>query len=150
MKNRQNNLTRRSFLKMVGAGTAATLFAACGGTKVEKLVNSQATDAEDLIPCIGCQRCMPCPYGIDIPGIFQHYNQCKADGCLPEDKNDNRYNENRRNYLISLDRTIPRDRQPDHCIGCGRCIQDDKCPKEIRIPREIQRIGDIIEQAKRG
>ena len=84
MKNRQNNLTRRSFLKMVGAGTAATLFAACGGKKVEKLVNSQATDAEDLIPCIGCQRCAKtCPQGaITLMGKHCVVDQEKCIGCL--------------------------------------------------------------------
>ena len=23
-----------------------------------------------------CEYCMRCPYGINIPGIFQHYNKC--------------------------------------------------------------------------
>lgn len=29
------------------------------------------------IPCNDCKYCMPCPYGIDIPAIFIHYNKCK-------------------------------------------------------------------------
>ena len=150
MKNRQDNdLSRRSFLKMVGAGTAATLFVACGGKKVEKLVKTQLT-GEEAIPCTGCQNCMPCPYGIDIAGIFQHYNQWKANGKMPENKDDANWAENRRSYLISLDRTISRERQPDHCIGCNHCMEDDKCPNEIRIPRELQHIDELIEQARRG
>ena len=32
------------------------------------------------IPCNDCKYCMPCPYGIDIPAIFVHYNKCKNDG----------------------------------------------------------------------
>ena len=35
------------------------------------------------IPCNDCKYCMPCPYGIDIPAIFVHYNKCKNEGSLP-------------------------------------------------------------------
>ena len=28
------------------------------------------------IPCNDCKYCMPCPYGIDIPGVLVHYNKC--------------------------------------------------------------------------
>ena len=27
------------------------------------------------VGCTDCKYCMPCPYGIDIPSIFQHYNR---------------------------------------------------------------------------
>ena len=40
------------------------------------------------IPCNDCKYCMPCPYGIDIPAIFVHYNKCKNDGTLPRLKMD--------------------------------------------------------------
>ena len=35
------------------------------------------------IPCNECNYCMPCPYGIDIPGVLSHYNKCIADGNMP-------------------------------------------------------------------
>jgi predicted aldo/keto reductase-like oxidoreductase len=104
---------------------------------------------EETIPCNACQYCMPCPYGIDIPTIFTHYNTLKIEGRLPHDVGDPQYRENRRRYLISLDRVVPRKRQPDHCIQCGRCIHEKHCPQQINIPKELERISQLIEELKR-
>jgi predicted aldo/keto reductase-like oxidoreductase len=98
------------------------------------------------IPCNDCKYCMPCPYGIDIPAIFVHYNKCKNDGMLPTDRGDENYRRLRRNYLIGLDRAVPKMRQADHCIQCGQC--EPHCPQNIRIPRELKRISDYVESLK--
>ena len=98
------------------------------------------------IPCNDCKYCMPCPYGIDIPAIFVHYNKCKNDGMLPTDRGDATYRRLRRNYLIGLDRAVPKMRQADHCIQCGQC--EPHCPQNIRIPRELKKISDYVESLK--
>ena len=100
------------------------------------------------IPCNDCQYCMPCPYGIDIPAIFVHYNKCKNEGSLPYTVGDKDYRKHRRQYLISLERVVPRDRQPDHCIQCGQC--EPHCPQNIRIPRELRKIDEFIENLRRN
>ena len=100
------------------------------------------------IPCNDCQYCMPCPYGIDIPAIFVHYNKCKNEGSLPMGVGDAEYRKHRRQYLISLDRAVPRDRQPDHCIQCGQC--EPHCPQNIKIPRELAKIDHMIEELKQN
>ena len=100
------------------------------------------------IPCNDCKYCMPCPYGIDIPAIFVHYNKCKNEGTLPYGIGDPNYREHRRKYLISLERVVPRDRQPDHCIQCGQC--EPHCPQNIRIPRELRKIDEMIEELRRN
>ena len=100
------------------------------------------------IPCNDCQYCMPCPYGIDIPAIFVHYNKCKNEGSLPRGVGDAEYRKHRRQYLISLDRVVPRDRQPDHCIQCGQC--EPHCPQNIKIPRELAKIDRMIEELKQN
>ena len=100
------------------------------------------------IPCNDCKYCMPCPYGIDIPAIFVHYNKCKNEGSLPMGIGDKEYRKHRRQYIISLDRVVPRERQPDHCIGCHQC--EPHCPQSIRITRELHKISDMIEQLKRN
>ena len=100
------------------------------------------------IPCNDCKYCMPCPYGIDIPAIFIHYNKCKNDGTLPRMKLDDEYFKLRRNYLIGYDRTVPKMRQADHCISCGQC--EPHCPQNIHIPRELQKISQFVEDLKQN
>ena len=100
------------------------------------------------IPCNDCKYCMPCPYGIDIPAIFIHYNKCKNEGTLPNNSGDENYRKLRRQYLIGLDRVVPRERQADHCIQCGQC--EPHCPQSIRIPRELQKINEFVERLKQG
>ena len=36
-----------------------------------------------LIPCNDCKYCMPCPYGIDIPGILLLFNKCINEDRMP-------------------------------------------------------------------
>ena len=100
------------------------------------------------IPCNDCKYCMPCPYGIDIPSIFVHYNKCKNEGMLPTDRGDENYWKLRRQYLIGLDRSVPKLRQADHCIGCGQC--EPHCPQNIRIPRELRKISEYVEALKQN
>lgn len=100
------------------------------------------------IPCTNCKYCMPCPYGIDIPGVFQHYNKCVNQGEVPESRQAANYREARRAFLVGYDRSVPRLRQADHCIGCNQCVSH--CPQNIKIPKEMQRIDRFVEQLKQG
>ena len=102
----------------------------------------------ETIPCNDCKYCMPCPYGIDIPGIFVHYNKCKNEGTLPRLKMSKEYWELRNKYLIGLDRAVPRMRQADNCIGCGQC--KPHCPQNIRIAREMQKISQYVESLRQN
>ncbi len=114
---------------------------------LDKDVSERIVGLEN-IPCNDCKYCMPCPYGIDIPAIFVHYNKCKNEGTLPRLKMDDEYFKLRRNYLIGLDRAVPKMRQADHCIGCGQC--EPHCPQNIRIPRELQKISEFVENLKQN
>ena len=100
------------------------------------------------IPCNDCKYCMPCPYGLDIPGILLHYNKCVNEGNVPEDRQAENYRQARRAFLIGYDRSVPRLRQADHCIGCNQCVPH--CPQNIHIPQEMQRIDRFVEQLKQG
>ena len=100
------------------------------------------------VPCNDCQYCMPCPYGLDIPGILLHYNRCVNEGNVPSSSQDDNYRRARRAFLVGYDRSVPRLRQASHCIGCGQCIPH--CPQSIDIPKELHRIDRFVEDLKQG
>ena len=102
----------------------------------------------NTIPCNDCKYCMPCPYGIDIPGVLTHYNKCIAEGNLTRDRKDPDYARARRAFLIGYDRSVPKLRQADQCIGCGQCVSH--CPQRIESPREMERINNYVEALKQG
>ena len=101
-----------------------------------------------LVPCTGCQYCMPCPFGLDIPAIFAHYNKCVNEGNVKTDEQDPEYRKARRAFLVGYDRSVPRLAQADHCIGCGKCVQS--CPQNIQIPRQMRRIDKYVEKLRSG
>ena len=100
----------------------------------------------NIIPCNDCKYCMPCPYGIDIPAIFVHYNKCLTEGNVPRETQQPDYYKARRAFLVGYDRSVPKLRQADHCIGCGKCVSH--CPQRIRIPKEMERISKYVEALK--
>lgn len=113
------------------------------GTEIAGIMASFPT-----INCNDCKYCMPCPYGVDIPGIFKHYNECVNEGEIAQSTEQENYRKLRRAYLVSYDRAIPSVRQANHCIGCKQCIEH--CPQSISIPRELRRIEAYVEKLKRN
>ena len=100
------------------------------------------------IPCNDCKYCMPCPYGLDIPAILLHYNKCINEGNVPASSQDENYRKARCAFLIGYDRSVPKLRQANHCIGCGQCVSH--CPQSINIPKELHRIDRFVEELKQG
>lgn len=99
-----------------------------------------------LVNCNYCNYCMPCPYGIDIPGNFRHYNDMVTEGTFAQSSLQEDYRRLRRAYLASYDRAVDSRRQADHCIGCRECMPH--CPQSISIPKEMRRIASYVEQLK--
>lgn len=99
------------------------------------------------VPCTDCTYCMPCPYGIDIPTIFRHYNDAVNSGDIAQSCEQEHFQRLKRRYLVSYDRAVETVRQADHCVGCGQC--KPHCPQSIDIPHELRRIDRYIENLKR-
>ncbi len=100
------------------------------------------------VNCTHCNYCMPCPYGIDIPEIFAHYNKHVNDGTVAQSSEQANYKKLRKEYLASYDKAIQSLRQADHCIGCGQCMVH--CPQSIDIPNQLHRIDRYVEQLKQN
>lgn len=118
-------------------------------TDEENKVLEEVTDLLQkypLVMCTECQYCMPCPYGLDIPGVFAHYNRCVNEGNVARSSQDESYRKARRAFLVGYDHSVPKVRQSDHCIGCGICTLH--CPQQIKIPQEMERIDKFVEQLK--
>ena len=67
-------------------------------------------------------------------------------GNVPKSSKDENYRDARRAYLVGYDRSVPKLRQANHCIGCKQC--NSHCPQSIDIPKELHRIDEFVEQLK--
>ena len=103
--------------------------------------------ADNSVPCTDCKYCMPCPYGVDIPGVFAHYNKCLAEDNVPRNPSDSSYAKARRAYLYTYDKNVDKLRQADRCVGCGACLSH--CPQTIQIPERLLEIALYTEQLRR-
>lgn len=99
------------------------------------------------VNCNDCKYCMPCPYCVDIPGVFLHYNNCVNEGQVAQSEEQENFKKLRRAYLVSYDRAIESLRQADHCIGCKQCIEH--CPQSIDIPHELHRIAKYVDDLRK-
>lgn len=98
------------------------------------------------VACTACQYCMPCPYGLDIPGIFAHYNRCVNEDHVPVSSMTENYRKARRAFLVGYDRAVAYERQASHCVGCHEC--EGKCPQGIKIVNELRKIDRYVEKLK--
>lgn len=112
-------------------------------------VLGQALDlflTQSNIRCTTCGYCMPCPYGVDIPAVFSHFNRCLDDEQVPKGARDPEYEKARRAFLVAYEREVPELRQAARCTGCKKCLEH--CPQRIAIPDEMARLGKMVEDLR--
>lgn len=78
------------------------------------------------IPCTKCRYCSPCPNGVDIPGVFELYNEVTVYEAPMLAK-----------YRYQSPGGMKPESKADRCIECGSCVE--KCPQKIDIPEWLKR-----------
>ena len=93
------------------------------------------------VPCTTCAYCMPCPYGVDIPGNFTFYNNALNNNLLPH-KSDPDYATKQAQFVNDYFKAIPVAARANQCMDCEECLK--KCPQGIRIPNQLSRINSVL------
>ena len=70
------------------------------------------------IPCTACKYCQPCPNGVNIPRVFEIYNEAMM------------YNSPER-AREAYQRWMKEEERADQCLACGEC--EAVCPQGIAI-----------------
>jgi predicted aldo/keto reductase-like oxidoreductase len=109
--------------------SAVGMFTAADQQTIEK-----ARDAyRSLRPvqCSGCRYCQPCPNGVDIPTVFEIYEDSVMYG-------DPRLGKFRYNGPFGINQ----DQRADKCTECGECLE--KCPQKIDIPTWLKKAHEAM------
>jgi len=83
------------------------------------------------IPCTGCGYCMPCPSGVDIPGIFEIYNEA----IMYDDPRTGR-------FRYRGPTGVKEEERADQCTECGDCME--ACPQEIPVPEWLKKAHELL------
>ncbi len=77
------------------------------------------------VNCTGCRYCMPCPRGVDIPGVFRCYNHMYTEGK----------SSGRTEFIQSI-ALQDKPGLPSLCVGCGKC--EKHCPQSLPIIKSLK------------
>ena len=86
------------------------------------------------IACTACQYCQPCPNNVQIPRVFQIYN----DAVMYDDMMGGK-------FMYNGPFGIPQDQRADKCVECNECLE--KCPQKIDIPSWLAKAHEALYSA---
>jgi predicted aldo/keto reductase-like oxidoreductase len=89
-------------------------------SKAKKIFDTQA-----LVGCTKCAYCMPCPFGLHIPNLFEVYNKTAVDGVKETKK-------------IYEDMEV----KADQCKECRHC--EKECPQHIVISQVMKEVASTF------
>lgn len=92
--------------------------------KVAKTIRSRVKNG-----CTACGYCMPCPFGIDIPGNFKIWNEEAMYG--DRSKANDKYEDMKEAAAV-------------HCKKCGAC--EKMCPQQIEIRKDLEKMSKYFAQ----
>jgi predicted aldo/keto reductase-like oxidoreductase len=94
----------------------------------------RATGDAYRVPCTGCNYCMPCPRGVNIPGTFAAYNTYHAIGRVT----------GYQQYMTGVRGPSPgSNRSASLCVDCGKCASH--CPQHIEIAKKLREAKGAME-----
>jgi predicted aldo/keto reductase-like oxidoreductase len=85
------------------------------------------------IRCTGCNYCMPCPRGVNIPGCFAAYNTSFSIGFV----------QGMQQFVTSTGVTSEKTASPGHCVKCGKC--EAHCPQHLPIIKNLSIVRKKME-----
>ena len=77
--------------------------------------------------CTGCNYCMPCPYGVNIPRNFRIWNDLGVFG-------------DERKAKLRYFTHCPPEQRSDMCQWCGAC--EPLCPQNIPIREDLKKMTE--------
>lgn len=99
------------------------------------LIDQVATEikARTKNGCTNCAYCMPCPFGVNIPGNFRLWNEHAKYG---DDE-----------AFIQKYSNLKAEEKAEHCQLCGKC--ETLCPQAISIRDDLKRVHDDVKACKK-
>ncbi len=87
------------------------------------------------VGCTSCRYCMPCPFGVSIPEVFDWYNEWKTV----------RHNITQRSFYLATVGGLVSGRSglAGNCTSCGACLP--KCPQSLAIPDLMKQVSKEYE-----
>ena len=85
------------------------------------------------IRCTGCNYCMPCPRGVNIPACFTAYNSIYSMG----------YVAGMQQFITSTGLVSERSGSPTQCVHCGKC--ESHCPQKLPIMQYLKQVRRRME-----
>jgi len=82
-----------------------------------------AYNSRTRIGCTDCRYCMPCPNGVNIPGVFKIWNNMALYEVKPQ-------------TVFEYGNIMETGSGADKCIGCGAC--ESACPQHLSIIDELK------------
>jgi len=85
------------------------------------------------INCTGCNYCLPCPKGINIPACFTAYNMSYIKG----------YIKGATLHVTSTAGATGNPKSPRLCNQCGKC--EKHCPQKLPIRKDLKKVARRFE-----
>jgi predicted aldo/keto reductase-like oxidoreductase len=85
------------------------------------------------VRCTGCNYCMPCPKGVNIPGCFSAYNASFSIGFIA----------GMQQFVTSTGVTSEKTGRPGQCVKCGKC--EAHCPQHLPIIKSLDLVRKKME-----